>query len=163
MMLLVRRQITWLMHWMSNLRVKGFWLMGAGLRSLWAQTAFIAWPHPFCVCLSDLGPEDMTVHSCALPNPWWPAVCHTLTIKPSSLTLFQVVVLLIWSQITSCTILKLSLRDQTKTWIRKTYCSKMLCSIFIFQKCLLTILHYIPTRAQLLILKLVTLPLLSIM
>lgn len=96
---------------------------GIGLRPLWVQTAFIAWPHPFCVCRPDLAPEDFTVHSCASPNPQCPAVCHTLTLIPSSLALFQVEVLLIWSQITSCTILNLSLRGQTHTCIRKTYCS----------------------------------------
>lgn len=64
--------------------------MGAGLRPLWVQTAFIAWPPPFCVCLPDLGPEELTVHSCAFPNPGCPAFCHTLTQMLSSLTLFQV-------------------------------------------------------------------------
>ncbi|KAJ4940084.1 hypothetical protein JOQ06_026394, partial [Pogonophryne albipinna] len=37
--------------------------LGAALRPLWVQAAFIAWPHPFCDCLPDSGPEEFTVHS----------------------------------------------------------------------------------------------------
>lgn len=57
-------------------------------------------PHPGCrqllsfshVCrLSDLDPEDSTVHSCVLPNPEGVSVCHTL--NPLSFVLFQVEVL----------------------------------------------------------------------
>lgn len=79
--------------------------------------------HIRCVSASLIwAPEDLTVHSCAFPNPRCPAVCHTLTLMPSSLTCFQVEVPLIWSQITSSTIIKLSLRIQTHTCIQKTYC-----------------------------------------
>ena len=72
-------------------------LMGARLRPLWVRTSLSAWPHPLCVCLSDVDPKDPAVHWCAFPNPECPAVCHTP--NPISLALFQMAVLLIWRQI----------------------------------------------------------------
>lgn len=101
---------------------KGFYPRGFDWCPFWVHTAFIAWPHPLCVCVPDLDPEDLTVHSCAFPNPRCPAVCHALTQMSSSLTCFQVEVFPIWSQITSSTIIKWSLMIQTHTCIQDTYC-----------------------------------------
>lgn len=53
--------------------------MGARLRPLWDHTAFITWPHSFFSCLPNLGPVDITVHSCAFSNPMGPAACSPFT------------------------------------------------------------------------------------
>lgn len=70
-----------------------------------------------------------------------PSATHS-TLMPSSLTLFQVEVLLIWSQITSSTIIKLSPRIQTHTCIRKTYSSSIFSSILMLSKALFALWQY---------------------
>lgn len=81
----VRQYIAWSLCVMLRLGVKRFLSLGARQRPLWRGTAFIAWLHLIHVCLPDLAPGDLTVHSCALPNPRCPAVCRTLALMPSSL------------------------------------------------------------------------------